>query len=212
MNEVIASASTIGGAHLCIAVFTGDSLLVHTWKKLKGKTFSENREKIEEEIKEKFDTSPVSVIIEDPLGQINLNGTRLNLEDSDPSTGRAFLNIALDRYFDLVQMGNKTQVSYGAISIHKKAGTSVNKLIATDSAVSASAMNISYDDKGRRRYEFVKGLPTEMRVILLAILRAMVLKPMSSRSAEMMVDALNISDDEDDIPSTLRSIMGEDYE
>ena len=190
MHKILALTTGSGTPMLGRALWDGEQLLISKLQALKGRSGQWIPEAVK--ILQAAQAAGVDVIIENRASQQFYDvGRRVNFDDSDASTGgRSYLNVALDNYFALLELGAKTkkkvQISddeivvegFGAICIE----SSLRPKLFDRKSLS---FDIELDDKGRNKYSFADGsINAEVRCLLLIVLAATSARPFGESYAE----------------------------
>lgn len=172
----------------------------NTWKKEARKKLNKAKE------------DGMTVVVEDPRGLFP-EFQSFSMAAVDPSEGRTYQHIALDSYMQLAAMGDMTTVKRGNASFNL-----IGALVFSSHCVGAAirpnqdSVNVSFDDKGRPKYDIEDALTGTQRCIMLIILISQGFAQWDEAFAKALfheVDALYFEQDgyTAGVPNALSSLM-----
>jgi len=177
------------------AVYDGDMLTVAKAEPISG-MFMSWKPRLIDDLK-KAAADGFDILIEDRTQTFQEYGFCLGFDEVYAEEGRTFLNVALDHYTSLTNMGEKKGSQRGRIIL---AGS------LQSSWFSDETLDVEQDEKGRNRYRMDhSAFSSEQRCILLSILAGPVMHQMSDRYIGEFMDAIGIRS-EPAIPPSLYAI------
>lgn len=180
------------------AVFDNDLLIITELEKITG-AFGVWKKKLKRDLKQKHKEG-YHMLIEERGDEFTEYALKVLIEDADPTTHRAYMNIAFDHYFNLLRLGNTADANQiGCLILNK--GLERHWIRET-------AVNITQDDRGRNNYGIDHSAFTSYHgAILLCVLAACEFNVVNQEYLDAFFDAINVNDDESTAAlSTLRRI------
>ncbi|EOW9480299.1 hypothetical protein ACOCG1_003370 [Vibrio cholerae] len=180
------------------AVFDDDLLVITHLEKISG-AFGTWKKKLKRDLKQKHKDG-YHMLIEERGDEFTEFALKVLLEDADPVVRRAYMNIAFDHYFNLLNLGNASNAN--------QIGCMVLNSGLERHWIRENAVNIVPDDKGRNTYGIDHGAFTSYnRAILLCVLAACEFNVVNQEYLDTFFDAINVNDDDSTVAlSTLRRI------
>ena len=164
----------------CLAAYDGEVLVIHSMEQVSG-FLKSWKAPLLNEIKTRQDQG-FDVLIEERTEHFRQVAPCTTFDTVDDGERRTILNIALDHYFALTSLGDVSAGRHGNIVF----GKGLERY-----ALTSNTVDVDQDDKGRNRYNIAQDQFTGYhRAMLLAVLNAMVLNPLSDRYIDALFSEL----------------------
>ena len=204
MQKKIFCVSLIGKQQVqATAVFEDDLLVVTELKRITG-PFGVWKSRLRKELKKKHDAG-YHMLIEELGDEFSEYAQKVQLSDSDPVARRAYMSIAFDHYFHLINLG-------GAADGQQRGCLVLNKGRERH-WISENAVNVVADDKGRYGYDVDHSkFSSEQRALLLCVLAACEFNQTNTAYADEFLTHINSDQEESPLSTLINITIGRDHE